>query len=166
MIDSLTLWWNQRAPRERWLLSIMGVLLAGLILWLGVYRPVSAALASAYTQHDEAVVRFGAVGAKVKALQAVRGGGPAPSRAPIAQIVGQSAGEAGFTLEQIAPQGPGRLSLTIATARPPALFSWIAQLERKGVVVDTIRITPSGVTGTVSVQAVFMTPGAGSGAGT
>lgn len=160
MIDSITLWWNQRAARERWLLGVMGVLLAGVILWLGVYRPVSAALANAYVRHDEAVARYGAIGAKVKALQAVRGEAPPPTRAPLAQIIGQSAGEAGFTLEQIAPQGPGRLSLTIATARPPALFGWIADLERKGVVIDTIRVIPSGVTGTVTVQAVFMTPGA------
>ena len=79
---------------------------------------------------------------------------------PLDQFIGQSAGEAGLTLERAQPQGADRLDLAIASVRPVALFSWLAALEAQGVRVETMSARPSPTAGSVSVQAVLVRGGA------
>ena len=74
---------------------------------------------------------------------------------------GQSAGEAGFTLDRVQAQGRDRVDITIATARPTALLGWIAALEGQGIAVDKALLSPSGATGTVSAQLGFARAGKG-----
>lgn len=155
MMGNITLWWRGREPRERVLLSIMGALIAGIGLWLGVYRPVEGALRDAALANLEAAERYGEIARKVGLLQSRKEGAtPAPSL-PMDQVVGQSAGEVGFTLERVQAQGQDRVEIAIASARSTALMGWIAALEVQGVSVDRAMIRPSGVTGTVSAQITF-----------
>jgi len=160
MTESLKHWWNGRAPRERLLLAIMLALLAAVAGWLGVLRPLESGLRGAMRANAEAAERHADVARKVDWL---KGGqdraARAPSSLPVDQIVGQSAGEAGFTLDRVQAQGRDRVDITIATARPTALLGWIAALEGQGIAVDKALISPSGATGTVSAQLGFRRAG-------
>lgn len=159
MMARIRSYWLERSPREQVMLGVMGALLAVVILWLGIARPVESALHDARERHGEAIDRNAAIRVKVKALDNLpRGQGSAPSGA-LDQMIGQSAGEAGFTLERVQPQGPGRVDIAIASARPTALFGWIAGLEAQGVTVETLTAQPAAVAGTVSVQAVLKARG-------
>lgn len=160
MIDSLKSWWSLRAPRERVLLGIMLALSGVVILWLGIYRPVENALRNAALANFEAAERHAAVARKIELLKA-GGAGPAAtsSSLPVDQIVGQSAGEAGFTLERVQARGADRVDIAIASARSTALLGWIAALEGQGVAVERATISPSGATGTVSAQISFKRAG-------
>lgn len=155
MIGVLREWIEGRSVRERWMLLVMGVLLAIVILWLAVVWPVQSGLKSGAERLDVALDRNAAVRAKVKALEKMPRGEGARLSVPIAQLVSESAGEAGFTLERAQEQGPGRLDIAIASAKPQALFSWIAGLEAQGVTVDTLTAQPAPTAGTISVQAVL-----------
>jgi len=155
MIESLKIWWNGREPRERVLLSIMLALIGGMIAWLGLYRPIEAGLRQAALDNLEAAERHADVAYKVGLLQRAEKRATGASALPVEQIVGQSAGEAGFTLERVQAQGNDRVDVAIASARSPALLGWIAALEGQGVAVDRAMISPSGVTGTVSAQLSF-----------
>lgn len=159
MMESVVQWWKGREPRERVLLSVMGVLIAGIILWLGVYRPVEGALRDAALANLEAAERYGEVARKVDLLRAGREGATSAPALPVEQLVGQSAGEAGFTLERIQAQGQDRVEIAIASARSTALMGWIAALEAQGIGVDRAVIRPSGVTGTVSAQIIYKRAG-------
>jgi general secretion pathway protein M len=75
---------------------------------------------------------------------------------PIDQFVGQSAGEAGLTLERAQVQGSDRMDIAVASVRPVALFAWLATLEAQGVRVDTMSARPSATAGSISVQAVLV----------
>jgi general secretion pathway protein M len=88
----------------------------------------------------------------LKALPA----GPKDSAAGAAdQIIAQSAAEAGLTLDRSASQGAGRIGITINSARAGALLGWLAQLEARGIAVETMSMTPGTTPGTVVVQAVL-----------
>jgi len=159
MIESMKLWWNGREPRERVLLSIMIALIVLIILWLGIYRPVEAGLRQAALDNLEAAERHADVAHKVELLKRAGKAVRAPSSLPVEQIVGQSAGEAGFTLERVQAQGNDRVDVAIASARSTALLGWISTLEADGVAVERAMISPSGLTGTVSAQLSFRRAG-------
>jgi len=155
MIASFRNWIDGRSLRERWMLLTMAVLFAIVILWLGIIRPVEGGLVSGRERLNAAIDRNAAVRAKVRALETLPRGEGARLSAPIAQLVSESAGEAGFTLERAQDQGPGRLDIAIASAKPQALFGWLAGLEGQGVTVETLTAQPAPTAGTVSVQAVL-----------
>lgn len=159
MIETVKLWWNGRMPREKLLLAVMGLLLAGVVLWLGVYRPVENALYNAALANMEAAQRHASVLSKIDFLKASPKAARAGSSLPVEQIVGQSAGETGFSLDRVQAQGADRIEIAIASARSTALMGWIAALEAQGVSVERAAISPSGGTGTVSAQITFRRTG-------
>src|SRR3546814_7911161 len=125
------------------MLGIMFTLIAVVVLWLAVVRPIDAARASARERLLEATDRHAAIQAKVKMLKAlprVQASGPA---VPLEQFVGQSAAEAGLSLEREQAQGDDRIDIAIGSVRPIALFSCLAALEGQGVRVDNMSARPS-----------------------
>ena len=156
MMERMQALWAERSPREQVMLGVMFALLAGVILWFGVAMPLDRAQRSARDTLLEATDRNAAVRAAVRQLKALPRaveGGPS---APLDQLVGQGAGEAGLTLERAQAQGPDRMEIAIASIRPVALFSWIATLEAQGVRVDTMSARPAPAAGSLSVQAVLV----------
>lgn len=157
MMERVKIVWGERSPREQWMLGVMFTLLAIVILWLGVLRPLDGAQRSARDRLREATDRNAAIRAKVKLLKTLPAGtGASSATASIDQLVGQSAGEAGLTLERAQAQGSGRIDIAIASVRPVALFSWLATLEGQGVRVETMSARPGPTAGSVSVQAVLV----------
>lgn len=141
MIAALRAWFNERSRRERWMLIAMAGLLVVTILWIGIILPVTDGLASARQRHDDAVLRLADTKARVDAEKALAAEHPAPISGALADYIRQSAGNAGFALTNVNPQGDDRVDITVGTAKTAALFSWIADLEDAGVVVDSIDIT-------------------------
>ena len=136
MSTRLRLWWGTRSLREQRMLLAMFALLAIVFVWLGILRPVSDGLSQARERHAQAVIGYGEVLVKRDALRALTRAAPAPLDAPLETIVRQSAGEAGFTFASLDADSADHLTLTIANARPAALFGWVAELERRGVLVE------------------------------
>jgi general secretion pathway protein M len=129
-------WWGDRSLREQRLLLVMAALLAVTILWLGIYRPIQDALSNARERHQEAVVRLGDVRSMTDVLRGHRG---APALAePLADFVTRAAAEAGFANATVAAQGDRRVSVSIPSARPGPVMSWVAGLEAQGVVVERL----------------------------
>lgn len=158
MTGSLRHWWNAHSENERRFMALLGCAILVVILWLGVWRPIDRALAAGWERQGAALDRHASVRAGVDALRRLPASGQG-ARAPIDQLVGQSAAEAGFTLDRAAAQGEGRMAVTIGSARMPALMGWLAGLEGKGVLAETISIAPGGTDGTVAVQALLREAG-------
>lgn len=156
MMDRLGSYWAERSPREHWLLGVMFALLAIVILWFGVALPLDRAQRDARDRLVEATERNAAVRATVAQLKTLpRAPANGGSTVPLDQFVGQSAGEAGLTLERAQAQGNDRMDIAIASVRPIALFSWLSGLEAQGVRVVTMNARPSPTAGSISVQAVL-----------
>jgi general secretion pathway protein M len=138
------------------LLGVMFALLAIVILWFGVALPLDRAQRDARDRLVEATERNAAVRATVAQLKTLpRAPANGGSTVPLDQFVGQSAGEAGLTLERAQAQGNDRMDIAIASVRPIALFSWLSGLEAQGVRVVTMNARPSPTAGSISAQAVL-----------
>jgi general secretion pathway protein M len=156
MMQAIVGYWNQRSARERWMLGVMLALLAGVVLWLGVVRPIEAARKDSRTALREATERHAAIAERVKLLKRLPPVAPVTGAAPIDQIVGQGAGEAGLTLARAQAQGSDRIDIAIADVRPIALMSWFAALEGQGVRVETMSARPSATAGSIAVEALLV----------
>jgi general secretion pathway protein M len=128
----MTAWWEARSARERMLLTVMLALLAIVFLWLAVVRPLADALDAAKLRHGAAVVALAEARARPAAV-------PAAAAGPADAIAAETAAAAGFTNVRIARQGATGASVALDAARPQALFGWIAEMERRGLVVEQLR---------------------------
>jgi general secretion pathway protein M len=128
-------WWRERSLREQRMLLVMAALLAITILWFGIYRPIQDALSSTRARHQESVIRLAEIRAQRDAL---RVGGRQIAAGPLADLVNRAAAEAGFAGATVAVQGDRRVSVSIPSARPGPVMSWIADLEAQGVVVERL----------------------------
>ncbi|CAN5221063.1 hypothetical protein BH10PSE15_BH10PSE15_05140 [soil metagenome] len=150
MIANLKLWFDGRSAREKQLLVVMAVLFVVTIGW-ALYLPIGDALSSAKTRHGDAVIRYGETQARVRAIEALRKGGPAQLAGPLDAVIRDRANEAGFDLSGVGSAPGGGVQFAILKAKPTALLGWIATLEGSGILVDSVSATDNGDK-TVAVQ--------------
>jgi general secretion pathway protein M len=153
-MSGLRTWWASLNNRERRLVTLMLVLAGAVFLWLGIWRPLRSGLEGGRARYAAAVDTNASVRAKLAMLKALPAS-PKGSAGAADQIIAQSAAEAGLTLDRSASQGAGRIGITINSARAGALLGWLAQLEGRGIAVETMSMTPGTTPGTVVVQAVL-----------
>lgn len=122
----------------------MLALLTITLLWAGIIRPVGDALASARGRHADAVIRLGRVESAVDAVKTMQRAGIAPLSSPLADAVRARAEAAGFALTSLDQDGPDQIRIAIPTARPGALFAWIAALEQDGIIALDVSVTSNG----------------------
>jgi general secretion pathway protein M len=151
MSERIKVLWLARSVRERWLLGVMLALVALVLVWLAILRPLSDMLSAARQRHGEAVTALAEARSQAAAIAALERERPAPLAGPIDVAVTAAASAAGFQLSGIQPQGPGRVSLAIGAAKPQALFGWIAGLEAQGYIVQSLSVT-SNADRTLSAQ--------------
>jgi general secretion pathway protein M len=130
--------WLARSPRERWLLGVMLALVALVLVWLLILRPLSDMLSAARQRHGEAVAALAEARSQAAAIAALEKDRPAPFAGPIDAAVAAAASDAGFQLSGLQAEGAGRVSLAIGSAKPQALFGWIAALEAQGYIVQSL----------------------------
>jgi len=159
MIAALRAWFNGRTLRERRMLLVMAAMIVLTLIWFAIFLPISDGLSSSRTRLNDAVIRLGDAQGERDAIAALAKNRPQPIPGALADYLRQSAGDAGFALSNVDPQGDDRVQIAIPTARPGALFAWIAELENAGVVVDTIDVTNNGDQ-TVAANILLMKRGA------
>lgn len=157
MIARAMEWWRGRSLRERVLLGVMGGLLALVVLIYGVALPVERGLAEARAAAGEALDRNAAIRNKVAALRQLPR--VAMPKVDLPEAVTATALASGLTLERNQPQGPGRADIAVASASSAALFGWIAALEGRGVVVESVIFRPAQNGGTLSTSVIVKEPG-------
>lgn len=141
-MNGLITWWNERSPREHMLLIFMAALFAMIFAVYGVARPILAARAAADSRLASAMLADQAVSRQIADLRSTSSQAPATASAtPLAQLVEQSASDAGFQPGTAETQGEGRVVLTIPAARARPLFGWLSLLEKQGVFVEQAQIS-------------------------
>ena len=155
MSEKLSNWFDGLSLREKILVGVAATLSALLVAIYGVYFPLTNAIHEKRVDYREALERRVAIEAMVaqanqKQVESV----VADKSGPLEQVVNQRATEAGFTLEKADAAGNGRVSISMAQARPAALMKWLAELETAGIVVEQIE-EKAGSAATVSVNATL-----------
>lgn len=137
-------WFAERSLREKRLLLVMAALLVLTLAWFLVVRPLGDALASERQRHGDAVLRLGETAARVAAIREAQRLRPRPLTGSFADAVRARADAAGFAIASLDEDGPDRVRVGIAGARPAALVPWLARLEANGILVDTATLTDKG----------------------
>ena len=147
-------WWAARTLRERRLVLAMLALLLLVLLWLLLVRPVMDARAAVEERLNAAVTDLARARSEAALRQPAAGPAGEPVPLPLDGFLMQQAGEQGLTNLQVTAQGPARARIAIGNVRPQALFGWIAQLEARGVVVESLGAR-ANADQTISVEAVL-----------
>ncbi|MFK7841443.1 MAG: type II secretion system protein GspM, partial [Sphingorhabdus sp.] len=95
-------------------------------------------------RYVDAVERQGRIDSKIAALKQPLGEETVKYSGAIDSFVSQSAGETGIAVGSITPQSENRVNMVVESAKPAALFGWLARIERQGVSVESLSISPSG----------------------
>jgi type II secretory pathway component PulM len=157
MIETAALWWAGREERERLLLTVLGVFVAGLVAWYGVWSPLSGMAKAAETRHTETAAAL--LQAEKAALELTRAQQMRGRRGvATAQAVTQSAGSAGLVVMKTEPAIGGGLTVWTEPDEPKALFGWLGGLQRElGAGVRVVEAQKEGE----GVQARIVLDGAG-----
>ena len=132
-------------------------LLALVLAWLLVIRPVSDALASARERHSDAVLAVAEARAQVEALRGLQQPASAAFSGPVDTMLNQSATEAGFSVSRIEREAPNRATMVLDAVRPQAFFGWVDQMESsRGLTVERLTATTNSDQ-TLAVQVTFGT---------
>ena len=151
-------WWLGRSERERWMLGFMFGVIALLLVWLLIVRPFAAARTAGHVRLAAATESAGRIAAAAEALKQARTSAPPVLTVALPVAVEQAAESNGFTLSRLDVQGTDRATIAIATARPPALFAWLAALERQGIIVDQLTLRTNS-DATLAVEGIVRTRG-------
>lgn len=123
-------WWQDRAPRERWMLSIMCAAIAAFVAWYAVLAPLQAMRQRAADRHAAAVMDAAEIERGLEAIAASEASGAA--RVPAAalhQLVTDSAGAAGINFDRREVAADGGLDVTIDAVSSGTLFNWLDGLR-------------------------------------
>lgn len=135
MMAMITPWWRDRSPRERWLIGVMLSLLAALLVWLALLRPLAAARSAAAADAAAAQARLADTRALALAIKAR----PSATAAPVLDVLNRRLAEAGLQATRLEAQGGGQALLEIGAVNGRLLLGWAAALEqRDGLVIDDL----------------------------
>ena len=155
MIGRITEWFGGRSLREKRLILAMLALGSLTIVWVGIIRPVSDGLSFSRERYRDAAIRLGDTRSRVAAVTDLTRSHHRPLTGAFDAAVRASADQAGFTLQTLNGLGADRVQVGIASARPGALFAWIATLERSGFLVGSLATTDNG-DHTIAAQMTLM----------
>ena len=134
--------WRGRTPRERWLIGIMLALLAAMLAWLLILRPLGDMLEESKARHERAVAELAEARGQAAEIAALERRKLPRLQGEIGFEVGRLAAQAGFQLTRLEPQGLDRAVLSIQAARPQALFAWLGAIETEnGLIVERLSAT-------------------------
>jgi general secretion pathway protein M len=128
-------WWQDRSSREQQLIGLMLALLAGTILWLGVWRPITALRTSAQADARAAATRL----AQARAHAAAIAARPAAAGGRLADLISQRLAQAGLQAARMDAAGDGQLVVELAAINGRLLLGWATALEqRDGLVIEQL----------------------------
>ncbi|WP_278070766.1 type II secretion system protein GspM [Brevundimonas sanguinis] len=147
--SSIVALWDGRSLRERRMLAVMGVVVLGVIAWLGVVRPLDGWKA------DQARARVAAERQMAQVQTAVAQRGARPSEAVDLQaLVASTALTAGVQPTLGMSEG-GRLGFRLERVTTAQAFGWLAALEEGGARIEELGVVENadgtlGVTGALA----------------
>lgn len=157
MISSINDWFQALSQREKILIGVMGILVALVVGYYAIIAPFMGAYEAAEQRYQEAVEGQARIESKVDALTAPADKTATPVAGPLDVFISQNAGEAGFAVGRLEPQTNGAVKLVIDSAKPTALFGWLATLESRGISVEELAVNPGAnetVTATMILRSV------------
>ncbi len=145
--------WDERSPRERWMIGALAVLIGALVYWYGLWAPLGSWRNAAAVRLESAqrvTVEAERVRADLAKLDKV---------SPLESEVVASAGEAGVRVGKMEASGDVGVTIHLEGTDPTKFLAWTRRLaEHKAIAVTNLTATAAG-DGTIDVEAVLSRPG-------
>lgn len=158
MFESARNWFDGLEPRERWMVSLCGVVVAATLLYVVVVKPYLAhrqQLTTEVAQKHELLAWMQDAKAEIRALESQGRETSAGSGESLFSVVDSTAKEAGLgsALRQITPDGDSAVRVRLDTARFDYMLQWLGQLEQShGVSVTRVTFDRASEPGRVNVS--------------
>lgn len=158
MFESLKNWFDGLEPRERWMVSLCGVVVAATLLYVLVVDPYLAhrqQLTEQVAQKRELLAWMQDAKAEIRALESQGRETSAGSGESLFSVVDRTAKEAGLgnSLRQITPDGDSAVRVRLDTARFDYMLQWLGRLEQAhGVSVTRVTFDRTSEPGRVNVS--------------
>ncbi len=143
--SSVVALWDGRSLRERRMLAVMGVLVLGVIAWLGVVRPLDGWRA------DQARARVAAERQMTQVQTAVAQRGARPTEAVDLQALVASTASAAGVQPALGMSEGGRLGFRLDRVTTTQAFGWLAALEQGGARIEELGVVENA-DGTLGVS--------------
>lgn len=143
--SSVVALWDGRSLRERRMLAVMGVLVLGVIAWLGVVRPLDSWKA------DQARARVAAERQMAQVQTAVGQRGARPTEAVDLQALVASTASAAGVQPTLGMSEGGRLGFRLDRVTTTQAFGWLAALEQGGARIQELGVVENA-DGTLGVS--------------
>jgi type II secretory pathway component PulM len=144
-------WFANLQPRERAIFSAGGVVVAVILLWAAVLRPLhsrSEILRESVTAKQRLLTNLAQVD-----VEAASGPGATGQDQTLVRLVGNSATEHGVELTRQRPDGPNGLQVTFGNASFDTLVTWLIALDGQyAVAVESASFTGARQPGIVNGQ--------------
>lgn len=153
--------WQQRAPRERMMVSVMLAMVAAFVLWYAVYVPLRTLRDTVHAQRVMSDAQWHAARADAATLRVMQGTGSTASRPANAQAlriaVAAAAETAGLGISRQREDDQGGWEIEADEVSSTQLFAWLDLLRtRHAMVPDSLSAVRSGRQ--LRVQASFRAP--------
>jgi len=120
--------WDGRTRREQQMLAVMALLVAAVIIWLGIVRPLTDWREQAARDRAQAETRLTEVRTALGRLQPPAGEGRPADAQGLEPVIRQTAEAAGIEITT-GMDASGRLGFRAANAPSRALFGWLGALQ-------------------------------------
>jgi general secretion pathway protein M len=155
MNESLKSWWRTRSPREQQLILAASALLAIVLFWLVIVRPLGDALSRSKERHGRAAQALAEVRAQVALIERLERRATPALGMPLEVLISQAATEAGFPVTRVQPEGPSVATFVSNSVRPQAFFTWVGLMETtRGLSVERLSATTNSDQ-TLTVEVTF-----------
>ena len=145
-LNTLMLWWEARAPRERLLLAVLMVLLGVWVVFAAVLQPLQSArlrMGDQIARQDRALSVLQSQPLPVETE-------PVPDDRPLANVITDSVAAFQLTIRRLEPEGP-RVRVVLEDAPFDAVILWLDAVQRdQGLRVNEIEITRRPAPGVVN----------------
>ncbi|WP_019960057.1 type II secretion system protein M [Woodsholea maritima] len=161
--DTFTRLWEERSAREQVLLVAMGLILVLALIWLLIFRPVSAFKArefenyrAAFELHREVVASINTYTARTQS----EGAANASAQQPLRTVVGTRATANNLAISRVLPDDQGRLNVWVTNVSSASLMAWLVEMaQNDGIVAQNVIMDREG-SNLVSAQILLARTGA------
>lgn len=159
-MSSIKAWYSGLNERERSMVTILGIMMVILILFIAVVMPLRSYLSNLNQSVATAKEDLPIIASKVQALQARSGNGQPTTARSLNQLITTSSKRYGLKFSRIEERKRNEeIQVRLDDVEFDQLLRWATQLEQQqGLVIDTLRVSDTDTIGMVDASIKFIKP--------
>ena len=151
-------WYTSLNQRERSMVTVLGIMMILLIVFIAVVLPTKKYIASLNERVERMESDLSQIASKVKALQMRSGNSRQASNQSLNQLVTNTSKQFGLKFSRIEERKRDEeIQVRLDDVEFDQFLRWVGQLEQQqGLIIDTLRVSDTDETGMVDASVKFI----------